>query len=71
MSKRRRYKPEEKLAAVLEYVNGNKSYTEAGKVVGVLLRYVTLLKEKVVVPQRLFCLNSLSEYKYLTHSKSG
>ena len=35
MSKRRRYKPEEKLAAVLEYVNGNKSYTEAGKVVGV------------------------------------
>ena len=35
MSKRRRYKPEEKLAAVLEYINGNKSYTEAGKVVGV------------------------------------
>ena len=35
MSKRRRYKPEEKLAAFLEYVNGNKSYTEAGKVVGV------------------------------------
>ena len=35
MSKRRRYKPEEKLAAVLEYVNGNKSYTEAGKIVGV------------------------------------
>ena len=35
MSKRRRYKPEEKLTAVLEYVNGNKSYTEAGRVVGV------------------------------------
>ena len=35
MSKRRRYKSGEKLAAVLEYVNGNKSYTEAGKIVGI------------------------------------
>ena len=35
MSKRRRYKPEEKLAAVLGYAKGNKSYIEAGTVVGV------------------------------------
>ena len=30
-----------------------------------LLRYVTLLKWKVVAPQRLFCALILSEYKYL------
>ena len=36
-----------------------------------LLRYVTFLGEKVVAPQRLFCSLSLSEYKYLTHSKNG
>ena len=34
-----------------------------------LLRYVTLLEERVIAPQRLFCLSSLPECKYLTHSK--
>ena len=36
-----------------------------------LLRYVTLLEERVVAPQRLFCLSLLPEYKYFTHSKNG